>query len=125
MVFGGSVFDFKHMSTPEEHFTWGILVVDCLKTLREHNSLFSVPFIDHEVIPNFDGTPDEIEVWFICTTKRDSDRFREECLVAATDALKAELTVREFPHQGIITLTTNCVSNEEIEAGGGRFYYFR
>jgi hypothetical protein len=112
-------------SSTREHFEWGVLVVDCLKDLRKRTGFIAVPFNDYEVLPSFDGRPDDIFVWFICETKTDANRFRESSLPDATDALKTELSARGFPQAALASMKSDCVSAQEIEAGGGRFFYFR
>jgi len=47
----------------DQKFKWPLLVVDCMKQLRAEG----LRFVDQEVIPNFDGTPNEISAWFICS----------------------------------------------------------
>ena len=110
---------------PTEQFKWGILILDCLSKLRTRPELLSVPFTDYEVIPPFDGLPDNMFIWFICTTRSEAERFRRISLDAATARLKKDLIERGFPSAALDSLQSDCVSTEEIDAGGGRFYYFR
>ncbi len=112
------------MSDTDEYRRWGNLVVDCLKNFREQQDIL-VRFVDFEVIPHFDGSADDIYVWFICTRCAETLPFRERCLEKATNELRQRLLRREFPESAASSLGTDVTSLEEIEAGGGRFAYFR
>ena len=101
-----------------QQFKWALLVVDCMKSL--HDDGFR--FVDQEVIPNFDGTPNGISAWFICEHYYARERFD---LQEATEALKNKLRGAGFPQEGVETLRTRATSQTEIQAGGGRFYFFR
>ena len=101
-----------------QKFKWALLVVDCMKQLRAEG----FPFVDQEVLPKFDGTPNAMSVWFICEHYYAGQRFDIE---AATEALKNKLRDAGFPQDGIESLQTRVTSQTEIQAGGGRFYFFR
>ena len=102
----------------DRKFKWALLVVDCMKQLRAEG----FRFVDQEVIPNFDGTPNDISAWFICEHYDPRERFN---LQAATEALKNKLRDAGFPQNAVETLQTRATSQTEIQAGGGRFYFFR
>jgi len=102
----------------KQKFKWALLVVDCMKQLRAQG----FPFVDQQVMPNFDGTPNKMFVWFICEHYYAGQRFDVQ---AATAALKNKLRDAGFPQDGIETLRTGVTSQTEIQAGGGRFYFFR
>jgi hypothetical protein len=74
------------------------------------------------VIPNFDGTPNGIFAWFICEHYYARQEFD---LQAVTEALRKKLRDAEFPQDAVETLRTGVTSQTEIQAGGGRFYFFR
>lgn len=101
-----------------QHFKWALLVVDCMKHLRDEG----FRFVDQEVIPNFDGTPNGISAWFICEHYSAREGFD---LQGATEALKNKLRGAGFPQEAVETLQTRVTSQTEIQAGGGRFYFFR
>jgi len=103
---------------PDHIFKWASLVVLSMKEL----SAEGLPFVDQEVIPNFDGTPNDISAWFICEHYYARERFD---LQAATEALKNKLRETGFPQDALETLQTRMTSQTEIQAGGGRFYFFR
>jgi hypothetical protein len=112
------------MTDPNVTFKWGLLVVQCAKELGAAPDL-PAPYIDCEVIPPLDGSPDRVFVWFIVQRKSLVDRFRAQALVFATRRLRELLVSRGFPPQAADTLRTDVTSQEAIDAGGGRFYYFR
>jgi hypothetical protein len=85
----------------------------------------AVPFVDWEVMPPFDGSPDGIFVWFICQTIALKDRFRRESLRDATLRLRTMAVESGFPSAAAETLQSDVTSAEEIDTGGGRFYFFR
>ena len=101
-----------------QQFKWALVVVDCMKALSGKE----FPFVDQEVIPNLDGSPNEISAWFICEDYSTKERFD---LDAASNALMEKLRITDFPRSGITTLQTAVTSESEIQAGGGRFYFFR
>jgi hypothetical protein len=96
-------------------FKWALLVVECMKELRTEG----FGFVDQEVVPNFNSTPNGISAWFICEHNHASGQFD---LRAATEALKNKLRGRDFPQDGLETLETSVTSQAEIKPGGGRFY---
>jgi hypothetical protein len=75
-----------------------------------------LPFVDQEVIPNFDGEPNGLAAWFICEHYSAKEQFD---LQASTEARKNKM------RGAIETLWTGITSQTEIQAGGGRFYFFR
>ena len=106
------------MDSCQQQFRWALLVADCMKQLGAGG----LPFVDQEVIPNFDGSPEGIFAWFICEHFSAREKFD---LQAATDALKHKLRDAQFPQSALETLRTGVTSQTEIEAGGGRFHFFR
>lgn len=101
-----------------QKFRWALLVVDCMNQLRAEG----FGFVDQEVLSNFDGSPEGIFAWFICEHYYARERFD---LQVATEALKNKLRDAEFPQGAVETLRTGVTSQTEIQAGGGRFYFFR
>lgn len=106
------------MESNPQKFRWALLVVDCMKQLRTDG----LGFVDQEVIPNFNGSPDGIFAWFICEHSYAREKFD---LRAATQALRNKLRDAEFPQGAVETLRTGVTSQTEIQAGGGRFSFFR
>jgi hypothetical protein len=105
-------------------FRWSTLIVSCAERLRDSEEC-SVPFVDCEVVPPFDGSPDGIFIWFICETVALKERFRAEALLSATRRLRAIAIEGGFPAAAADTLLSDVTSKEDIEQGGGRFYFFR
>ncbi len=76
-------------------------------------------------MPQFDGRPDEVFVWFICATERAKALFADEVMADASRRLREEMARRGFPESALDTLNTGVTSQEDIADGGGCFYYFR
>ena len=106
------------MDSNQQKFRWALLVVDCMKQLKAEG----FRFVDQEVLPNFDGSPKGIFAWFICEHHYAREKFD---LQTATEALRNKLRDAEFPQGAVETLRTGVTSQTEIQAGGGRFYFFR
>jgi len=64
-------------------------------------------------------------VWFICESVELKERFRAEAFRAATERLRATLVDAGFPATSAESLRSDVTSREEIEAGGGKFHFFR
>jgi hypothetical protein len=111
------------MPNTKEDFHWGKLVVSCLRSQRE-TQVEAPAFVDFEVLPHFDGRPDDMFVWFFCALRTEVAPFRAR-LVRVTQDLREVLLKRDFPAQAAATLKIDVTSMEDIEAGGGRFAYFR
>jgi hypothetical protein len=105
-------------------FKWGIMIVACMRRLRDSGECV-VPFVDCEVLPHFDGSPDDIFAWFICNDGVANERFRAEALMDPTRRRCAMAIEAGFPRESTDTLRTDVTSEEDIEAGGGRFAFFR
>lgn len=85
----------------------------------------SCAFVDEEVMPHFDGRPDDIFVWLICRTRTEKEAFRKSELTRTTNALKESMGRAGFPDYAVASLSTDVTSTEDIEDGGGRFSFFR
>jgi hypothetical protein len=105
-------------------FRWGTLIVASVRRLRD-SGVCAVPFVDYEVIPPFDGSPDGIFVWFICEAAVTKDLFMATELLNATRRLQSIAVEDGFPKSAAQTLRTAVTSKTEIEQGGGRFNFFR
>ena len=111
--------------TNNDTWYWGKTVVECLQELRENATALPIHFVDYEVLPPFDGRAEDIFVWFICQNRIEKEQFRQRSLEAATVALTEMLKQKSFPESAISSLRTGVTSQQEIEEGGGRFYFFR
>ena len=105
-------------------FKWAHLIVACTKRLRD-SMVCPVPFVDCQIIPPLTGDPDNIGVWFICDTILEKERFRFEALSFATERLRMMAVEDGFPTASAETLRSDVTSEEDIQRGGGRFYFFR
>jgi len=81
-------------------------------------------FVDTEVIPPFDGSPEDIWVWFIVDRSDEIPGFQENCFEDSMVLLKQELRLLGFPENALETLRGNVTSREDIQNAGGRFAYF-
>jgi hypothetical protein len=108
----------------DDHWKWGKTMLACVTALRANQTAPCV-FIDQELIPHLDGRPDDMFVWFICRTSADKEAFRCSQLAPISDALKERMAGAGFPDYAIASLRTDVTSKEDIEAGGGRFGFFR
>lgn len=106
------------MEDPQQHFRWALLLTDCMKQL----SAEGLPFVDQEVLPRLDGEPSALTAWFICEHHAAREKFD---LPGATEALRNKMRAAGFPLHAVQTLRTAVTSQTEIQAGGGRFYFFR
>lgn len=102
----------------DQKFKRALLVADCMGQLRADGFCF----VDHEVVPNFNRTPNGISAWFICEDHSAAERFDPQ---AATEALKNKLRDAGLPQDGVETLRTRVTSQTEIQSSGGRFHFFR
>jgi hypothetical protein len=102
----------------DERFKWRLLMLDCVSRLRAAR----LRFVDEEVMGDFNGSPDKMSIWFICEHFYARERFD---LQGATEALKSKMLDAGFPQSSIDTLRTRATSLAEINARGGRFYFFR
>ena len=102
----------------KQYFRWGLLLIDCMKQLRSEG----LHFVDQEVIPDFDGTSNGLFAWFICEQYSATESFD---LQGASEALKNKMRDAGFPQGAVETLRTGITSQTEIQAGGGRFLFFR
>jgi hypothetical protein len=75
-------------------------------------------------MPHFDGRPDDMFIWFICERAADVPLAEAQRLELQA-AFQQRMSARGFPKQAVDTLRSGVTSLEDIEAGGGRFYFFR
>lgn len=109
----------------DDYWRWGTLMVACVDALRLEQSDAECAFVDREIIPPFTGHPDEISVWFICSTKKLKERFQVSVMQHQVEALKKKMIEAGFPESAVQSIVTRVTSLEEIEDGGGRFAFFR
>jgi hypothetical protein len=106
-----------------EHFRFGLLADDVLKRGSAFDDVgFTVA--DVEVMPHFDGRPEDMFAWLIFATREEAEAAKRATarLEARARALLAE---GGFPAEALASFGLGYTSQPEIEAGGGRFYFFR
>ena len=104
------------------HFRFGRLVAEALTAEAFKDSGHRV--VDREVIPPFDGSPEDMWVCLISSTAEEAQAAREEA-PALEERARAVLATRGYPAEALPSFRLYFTSVPEIEAGGGRFYYFR
>ncbi len=104
-------------------FHYAQLVLETLRDPDVYDGLEVRP-IDVEVIPNFSGEPDRIQVWLIFESREARGRANESTEQISQQVTEA-LVKAGFPSDSTRTLTVRLTSVPEIDDGGGRFAYFR
>ncbi|MEU4476161.1 hypothetical protein [Micromonospora sp. NPDC023888] len=104
------------------HFRIGRLVAEALTAEAFKDSGHHV--VDLEVIPSFDGSSEEMRAWLIFSMVEEAQAAREEA-PALEERARAVLAKRGYPAEALPSFRLYFTSVPEIEAGGGRFYYFR
>jgi hypothetical protein len=111
-------------STDWDRWRWGKALLSCYDDLKADLAARDPAVLDREVIPNFDGSANGLFLWLICARSSDVPRLSAqegELRVLVTTAMAR----RGFSREAQDSLGLNFTSREDIEAGGGRFYYFR
>ena len=103
---------------------WGNQMLACFDDLRESFAERDPPIVDREVIPPFCGKPDDMFIWLICEHHDDVSRMSDDADALAS-LLRSRMTSRGFPESAVDTVGVSFTSLQDIEAGGGRFYFFR
>ena len=101
-----------------------MLTAECGRELSQRLDL-PFPFVDCEVIPPLDGSAEDMFIWFIVEDRTDVPGFREQGLEFTTTQLREALLRRGYPSDALVSLRSDVTSMDDINAGGGRFYYFR
>jgi hypothetical protein len=111
-------------SIEDDRWRWGKLLVACFDNLLPILARRDPPVVDREIIPDFGGGPDGLSIWLICSNRNEVSRLsvqNDELRTLFVDAMLS----RGFPKAACESLRVLFTSNEDIEAGGGRFYFFR
>ncbi len=108
----------------EIQYRWLRLAVACFDELIMSRPNWSPPIVDSEFIGNLDGNPVNMSLWLICAHRGDVESLRASA-PEFLDLYRELLLSRDFPPEAAETLRMDATSLEDIEAGGGRFYYFR
>lgn len=108
----------------DDHWFWGKQMIACLDDLKVELDRHQPPVVDREIMPALDGTPDDMFVWFICEKAMDVETLKT-AESPLKSLLKDRMKERGFPGSSISSLRVGSTSLEDIENGGGRFYFFR
>jgi hypothetical protein len=112
------------MKKNDDRWYWGKQMIGCFEDLRAELSKHQPPVVDSEIIPAFSGSPAAMVVWFICESAGDVQKLKStEDLLRSR--IQARMETRGFPPSAVSSLRVASTSLEDIEKGGGRFYYFR
>jgi hypothetical protein len=106
------------------HWRFGTLAG---QALRDHAfDDLGYPIVDVEVIPPFDASPADMWIWLIFETPEMAASAGESYTSAMlAERAKEVLVNRGYPANALSSLRLRYTSVPEIEAGGGRFSFFR
>ncbi|HVU15276.1 MAG TPA: hypothetical protein VHD32_00010 [Candidatus Didemnitutus sp.] len=104
---------------------WVKAMATCLAEAEQDQLGSPCPVVDHELIASFSGSPDDMCVWFVCRTDEEKQLFADTERSRFVSGLRRKMIAAGFPDSAVATLTTKLTSREEVDAGGGRFYFFR
>jgi hypothetical protein len=108
----------------EHTYRYGTLAGTAIRHGRFDDLGFQVA--DVEVIPDLTGAPEGMFIWFIFGTTEEADRAkRPDDAGRLIERARTELNAAGFPVEALPTVEFDSTSLPEIEAGGGRFYFFR
>ena len=99
-------------------------MVACFDELAPRFAASHPSIVDKEVIPPFTGEPGDNWIHLICERADDVAAAKEREPVFR-EWLTGCLASRGYPANSLPSLKLSFTSLEDIEAGGGRFYYFR
>ena len=110
-------------SEAEHRFRFGLLVGE---TLEAPDAFVDLHFavVDVEVIAPLDGSPDNITAWLIFATGEEAAAAKHEAQ-ALSERARRLLDEHGFPRDALASFGLRFASEPEIEAGGGRFGFFR
>jgi hypothetical protein len=111
-------------SVDDDRWRWGKLLMACFDNLEPILARRDPPVVDRENIPDFGGGKNALSIWLICSNSSEVSRLsvqHDELRTLFVDAMSS----RGFPKASCESLRVLFTSHEEIEAGGGRFYFFR
>jgi hypothetical protein len=111
-------------SIDDDRWRWGKLLMACFDHLQPILARRDPPVLDREIIPDFVGGPDGLSIWLICSNSNEVSRLslqHDELRTLFADAMSSH----GFPKLACESLRVLFTSHEDIEAGGGRFYFFR
>jgi hypothetical protein len=84
------------------------------------------PVADVEVVPNLDGSPENMWAWLIFEDPEVAQTAGQpDSSVRLEERARVALASRGFPVDALPSFHLRYTSLPEIEAGGGRFSFFR
>jgi hypothetical protein len=106
-----------------ERFRFGLLAA---AVLRRGDAFEDIGFTvaDVEVIPHFDGRPEDMFAWLIFSNREEAEAAK---LASAQLEVRARALLAEggFPADALPSFGLGYTSEPEIEQGGGGFSFFR
>jgi hypothetical protein len=106
----------------QHRFRYGLMAVSTLKETSLESLGLAVA--DVEIKPQLSGEPDEMFGWLIFATEDEVKRARS--VAPRIEArIKAALVASGFPPSAAASFEVGFTCFPEIEAGGGRFQFFR
>jgi hypothetical protein len=82
--------------------------------------------VDVEVIPPLDGSPEDVFAWLIFESPDQAARAREPSTAAMlVERARNQIVLAGFPADAATSFGMDFTSTPDIEAGGGRFAFFR
>src|SRR5262245_58565660 len=102
------------MQHQDDHFRWGMELVACFDDLRSVFAARSPAIVDREIMPHFDGRPNDMFIWFICERAADVPLAEAQRLEIQA-AVQERMSARGFPKQAVDTLHSGVTSLEDIE----------
>lgn len=110
----------RRLAGVAHRFKFGTLAVHVLR--QPIFTDFGFKPVDVEVIPSFDGSPKDMFAWLIFATGDEASRAGEKQMAGR---LLERARENGFPADAVSSFSIYFTSIPEIEAGGGRFYFFR
>lgn len=106
-------------------FRYGLLAAETLRDPGAFSDLGHA-VADVEVIPHFDGRPDDMVAWLIFRTRDEAQTAKAPSATKLLDARAHDLlAARGFPSDALASFRLGFTSQPEIDEGGGRFCFFR
>lgn len=114
----------EEAESARHRFQYGALVAEVLRQPLFADLGFEP--VDVEVLPHFDGSPEDIFAWLVFQSREQASRAREPSAAAVlVERARSQIVLAGFPADAAASFKMDFTSTPEIEAGGGRFYFFR
>jgi hypothetical protein len=114
----------KEAEQARHHFQYASLASATLKKISL--DVVGVTIVDVEIVPQFSGAPDGMCGWLIFASRNEAKRARAPSTATKIESkARSALVEAGFPPSSVGSFEVRYTSLPEIEAGGGRFYFFR